>query len=122
MNRLARVRITAFIIIIALVMGLFTFRLYKVQSTVDEAALQTADAVTYYTTVEASRGKLLDRNGTVLAAHRASYNIVIISYVWLNGPNPNESLLKLLELCDSLGIELESHFPVSETKPYYYTL
>ena len=122
MNRLARVRITAFIILIALVMGLFTFRLYKVQSTVDEAALQTADAVTYYTTVEASRGQILDRNGTVLAANRASYNIVIISYVWLNGPNPNESLLKLLELCDSLGIELESHFPVSETKPYYYTL
>ena len=122
MNRLTRFRITVLITAIALIMGLFTFRLYKVQTSVDETTIQEADSVYYYTTVEASRGNILDRNGTVLATSRASYDIVIISYVLFNGPSPNDSLLKLLELCDSLGIELESHFPVSETKPYEYTL
>ncbi len=121
MNRRARFRVTAFVLIIAAVMGLFTFRLYKVQTTVDEAALQEADAVTYYTTVEAARGQILDRNGTVLASNRASYDIVIISYVFYNGDNPNQNLLDLIHLCDELGIEIISHFPVSRTKPYVYT-
>lgn len=122
MNRRARVRTLSFLVMIALIMGLFTFRLYKVQSAMDEVALKEADALTYYTTVTASRGQILDRNGTVLGANRASYNIVIISYVWLNGPSPTQSLIELLELCNTMGIELESHFPVSETKPYEYTL
>ena len=122
MNRRARVRTVSFIVIIALIMGLFSFRLYKIQSSVDEVTLQEADALTYYTTIEASRGQVLDRNGTVLAGNRASYNIVIISYVWLNGPSPTQSLIDLIDLCNSMGIELESHFPVTETKPYEYTL
>ena len=122
MNRRARVRTASFIVVIALIMGLFSFRLYKVQSSMDEVTLQEADALTYYTTVEAARGQILDRNGTVLGANRASYNILIISYVFYNNPNHNESLLKLIELCDSMEIELVSHFPVTETKPYEYTL
>ena len=122
MNRRARVRTASFVVVIALIMGLFSFRLFKVQSSVDEVTLQEADALTYYTTVEAARGQILDRNGTVLGANRASYNILIISYVFYNNPNHNESLLKLIELCDSMEIELVSHFPVTETKPYEYTL
>ena len=122
MNRRGRLRTTSFILLIAMIMGLFTFRLYKVQSTVDEIELQEADALTYYTTVEAARGQVLDRNGTVLSGNRASYNIVIISFVLFNGPSPNESLMELISLCDEMGIELESHFPVTMTKPYEYTL
>lgn len=122
MNRRARYRIGVFVVLIAMVMGLFTLRLYKVQSTVDEAMLQQADSVSYYTTVEAARGQILDRNGTVLVSNRASYNIVIISYVFYNGDTPNQSLLELLRVCDRLGIEITSHLPVSETKPYEYTI
>ncbi len=122
MNRRARYRIGAFMVLIALVMGLFTVRLYKIQSTVDETTLQQADSVSYYTTIEAGRGQILDRNGTVLVGNRASYNIVIISYVFYNGDTPNQSLLELLRVCDELGIEITSHLPVSPTKPYEYTL
>ena len=122
MNRLIRFRISVLILCIALIMGLFTFRLYKIQTSVDETTIQEADSVSYYTTIEASRGKVLDRNGTVMVTNRASYDIVIISYVLFNSSSPNESLLQLIELCDKLGIELISHFPVSETKPYEYTL
>ena len=122
MNREIRIRVTAFVITIALIMGLFAFRLYKIQSTVDEADLRLADSTFYYTTVEAARGQILDRNGTVLVTNRASYNVVIISFVLFNGPNPNQSILDLLELCGELGIEMESHLPVTRTKPYAYTL
>ena len=122
MNRRGRVRTISFVLIIAMIMGLFTLRLYKIQSSVDEITLQEADALEYLTTVEAARGQILDRNGTVLVTNRASYNIVIISYVWLNGPSPTQSLMDLIALCDEMGMELESHFPVTETKPYEYTL
>lgn len=122
MNRRSHVRITAFVVLIAVIMGLFTFRLYKIQSTVDETDLRLADSTYYYTTVEAARGQILDRNGTVLVTNRASYNVVVISFVLFNGPNPTQSLLELLELCDELGIELESHLPITREKPYAYTL
>lgn len=122
MNRRARIRTTSFIVLIAMIMGLFTFRLYKVQSAMDEETLQEANALEYFTTIEAARGQILDRNGAVLVTNRASYNIMIINFVLYNDPNANQSLIELIELCDVLGIEVVSHFPVSETKPYEYTL
>ncbi len=121
MNRRTRVRVTAFIVAMALVMGLFGFRLYKIQSDVDEQTLHMADSTYFYTTVEAARGQILDRNGTVLVTNRASYNVYIVSFVLFNSPDPNGSILKLLDLCEDLGIEMESHLPISETKPYTYT-
>ena len=122
MNRRIRVRVTAFVLSIALIMGLFAFRLYKIQSDVDEETLYMADSTYYYTTVEAARGQILDRNGTVLVTNRASYDIVIVSFVLFNGPNPTQSILDLLDLCEELGIEMESHLPITPTKPYEYTL
>lgn len=122
MNRRTRIRVTAFVVTIALIMGLFSFRLYKIQSTVDETDLRLADSTYYYTTVEAARGQILDRNGTVLVTNRASYNVVIISFVLFNGPSPNQSLLDLLDLCERLDIPVESHLPITREKPYAYTL
>jgi len=122
MNRRGRIRTIAFITLIAVIMGLFTFRLYKVQSSMDEEALQEADSTYYLTTIEAARGQILDRNGTVLVTNRASFNIVIVSFVLFNGPTPNQSLLDLIALCDEMEIEIVSHFPVTEAKPYEYLL
>ena len=119
MERRIRSRIAALIVLIGVIVGIFSLRVYKLQ-TAENA--QQADTLTYYTTVEAARGQILDRNGTVLVTNRASYDIVIISYVWRNGPTPNESLMELLETCDELGIDIVHHLPVSESRPYAYTL
>ena len=94
MERRIRTRIGVLTLVIGLLIGLFSLRVYKLQ--ISEDARQ-ADTLTYYTTVQAARGQILDRNGTVLVTNRASYDIVVISYVWLNGPSPNESLMKLLD-------------------------
>lgn len=112
-----------FIIMILLMIGVFSLRLYKTQAAVTEDSLVTADAdsMTYQTTVEASRGNVLDRNGNALVSNRASYNLVIINFVFFNAEEPNENLLRLLDLCDSLHIDYSSHFPVSSTRPYTYT-
>ena len=112
-----------FIVVILAMIGVFSLRLYKTQAAVTEDSLVTADAdsMTYQSTVEAARGNILDRNGNVLVSNRASYNLVIINFVFFNAPDPNGNLLKVLNLCDELGIQYESHFPVSEDRPYTYT-
>jgi len=124
MERRSRFRVGVFLVVVALMMGVFALRLYKLQAASTETAetAAKADSMTYMTTVKAARGNILDRNGNILVTNRASYNLVIINYVLFNSKTPNESLLKLLELCDKLGIRYESHFPVSEERPYtYYT-
>ncbi len=122
MQRNIRVRIFAFLALVAVLMGLFILRLYRLQAAETDTTFvaQEADSLTYMTTVEAARGNILDRNGTVLVSNRASYNLDIINFVLFNSAKPNERLLQLLELCDELGIEYKSHFPVSETRPYEY--
>ena len=117
MERRARFRTGVFIALIVLIMAIFTFRLYALQTSLTEEEIRTSNSLTIQTTVDASRGQILDRNGTVLVGNRASYNLIMIGYVFFNGPSPNESLMELLELCDELGIEVESNFPVSETRP-----
>ena len=112
-----------FIVIILAMIGVFSLRLYKTQAVVTEESLVAADAdsMTYQSTVEAARGNILDRNGNVLVSNRASYNLVIVNFVFFNAPDPNGNLLKVLDLCDELGIQYESHFPVTPDRPYEYT-
>ena len=109
-----------FICFIVAMMAVFALRLYKLQTT--ELVAADADSMTYRTTMEASRGNILDRNGNVLISNRASYNLVIINFVLFNTDAPNENLLRVLELCDRLGIQYESHFPVTMERPYAYQM
>ena len=122
MERRSRVRITTLIILIAMMFSLFGFRIYKLQTALTEEEKEQQDSITYQTTVSAARGPILDRNGTVLVTNRASYNLIIINFVWQNGPHPNESLQELIHTLDELGIELVHHLPITETRPYQYTL
>ncbi len=124
MQILTRFRLTVFIVLIVVVIGVFTLRLYGLQGAVSEEDLIAADAhsMTYQTTVEASRGNILDRNGNVLVSNRASYNLVIVNFVLFNTDEPNDNLLKVLELCDEIGIKYNSHFPVTPERPYTYEM
>ena len=120
MQRRMRFRMIVFICFIVAMMAVFALRLYKLQTA--ELVTADADSMTYRTTLEASRGNILDRNGNVLVSNRASYNLVIINFVLFNSDEPNENLLRVLELCDRLGIEYESHFPVTMERPYSYQM
>ena len=111
------------IAIILAIMCVFLLRMYSLAATSpDELATADADSMTYRTTVEAARGCILDRNGNVLVSNRATYNIVIVNFVLFNTPSPNENILRLLQMCQELGIECQSHFPVTNTRPYEYDM
>ena len=121
MERKIRFRITLLIAFVGVLVALFTLRIYKLQAAQTEQTIQLANSLTFQTRVDAARGQILDRNGTVLVTNRASYDLVMINFVFFNGPTPNESLIELLDTCDALGVEIQHHLPVSETRPYEYT-
>ena len=109
--------------VIVAIMCVFLLRMYTLEAvSPDERAVADADSMTYQTTVEGARGCILDRNGNVLVSNRATYNIVIINYVLANTGAANENILKLLQMCEQLGIECQSHFPVTNTRPYEYDM
>ena len=122
MERMTRFRSNILLALVAIVLCFFVGKLYTMQ-VVDAA--EKADNITTYTTitrVRAARGDLLDTHGNVLVSNRASYNLEFNHYVLLNSDNPNESLRQLTQLCKTLDIEYTDHFPVTQERPFTYTL
>jgi cell division protein FtsI/penicillin-binding protein 2 len=114
MERMTRFRSNVLLVLVAIVLCFFVGKLYTMQ-VVDAA--EKADNITTYTTitrVRAARGDLLDTHGNVLVSNRASYNLEFNHYVVLNSDNPNESLRQLTQLCKTLDIAYEDHFPVTK--------
>ena len=122
MERITRFRALAMLLVFALVLGFFGVRMYAVQMLGAGDIVADSDTYTTYYTVKAVRGNLLDRNGNVMVGNRASYNLVFNNFVLTNTDDPNGHLLRLVEMADQLGVEYIEHFPVTETRPYEYTL
>ncbi len=122
MERITRFRAGILLLVLALVLSFFSFRLYATQII---AAEENGNNITTYITrtrVRAARGEILDANGNKLVGNRASYDLTFNHYVILNSKDPNGSLLKLVKLCQQLDIEYTDHFPVTTDQPFRYTL
>lgn len=123
MDRTYRFRISLVVVIIALVTSVYVIRLFGIQLTEDEdAAYSDASTTTYMQTVSAARGEILDRHGAVLVRNRATYNVIINSFVLYNSGETNKYLLSLAETCKKNGIEYKDTLPLSTTTPYVYTM
>ena len=122
MERITRFRALAMLLAFAIILGLFGMRMYAVQFEGGGHIVADSDTYTTYYTVKAARGELLDRNGNVMVGNRASYDLVFNNFVLTNSDNPNEHLLRLIRMADQLGVEYIENFPITETRPYEYTL
>ena len=117
-----KLRIGLFLTLFGILIGLYVYRLIRLQVVLPEKSeTKTVGTITYDTRVTAARGEILDRNGNVLISNRASYNLILINYALFNSPNPNESLRRLVNLCRAQDIEYADHLPVTLEKPYEYT-
>ena len=123
MDRFSKNRIIALLVLVLLTVGIFSFRLWRLYLASDDASVkvESKDALTYSTTVQAARGNLLDRNGKILVRNRASYNIDIINFVFFSGKSPNLRLQELIALCDAGGEQVVDTLPISMQRPYQYT-
>lgn len=122
MERVSRVRAGVFLGLFAFILLLYSFRLFKLQIIDTKGDTDNTQVYSTITTVRASRGDILDRNGNVLVGNRASYNLVFNHYVTKSNPNCNQALFDLVQKCRELGITYSDHFPVSATRPFTYTL
>ena len=73
-------------------------------------------------TVEAARGNITDRNGKVLGSSRSSYTLTFDASLLEKDEDANESLLRLLQLCQSRGINWVDSLPISRSAPFAYTI
>ena len=116
-----KLRLALVLSLTGLVLGLYAYRLIRLQVVSARSDSSNVGTYTYDTRVTAARGEILDRNGNVLVSNRASYNLIITNFALFNSENPNESLRQLVRLCREKDIHFADHLPVTEQKPYEYT-
>ena len=120
MERITRFRALVLLLVFALLLSMYTVHMYGLQILNTGNVVRNSDTYTSYYTVAASRGDLLDRDGNVMVGNRASYNLIFNNFVLMSSEEPNESLLRLVQLCREMGIEYQEHFPVTWERPYVY--
>ena len=122
MERLTQFRSRIVQILFVVVLCFFAFRLYDLQVVETGGVVDNTTTYTTWTRVKAARGEILDRNGNVLVGNRASYNLVINHYVLTSSESPNQAIYDLVKLCQEQGIEYTDHFPITQERPFEYTL
>ena len=70
-------------------------------------------------TVTASRGIITDRNGKILVSNRAVYTLNFDSSL-VSSDELNDALLRLIELMNAQGVEIQDTLPLSQSVPFAY--
>ncbi len=122
MERISKVRATLILVVFALVLGFFALKLYDLQIIKTGGSTNNQATFTTLTRVKAARGDILDKNGNLLVSNRASYDLNINHYVLLTAEGTNQNILRLIQRCEETGITFTEHFPVSQERPFTYTL
>ncbi len=94
-----------------LILGGFFYLLYQVQIVDGASYLARTQSTTTRTVVEnAARGKLTDRNGTVLVESQTTYLVTVEEAL-----SDSESLLTLRQLCQEYGEEYGTEFSTEDS-------
>ena len=122
MERISKLRATIFLVAFAIIIGFFALKLYDLQIIETGGKTDNQETFTTLTRVKAARGNLMDANGNLLVGNRASYDLTINHYVLLAAKGTNDNLLRLVKRCEEAGIAYTEHFPISQERPFTYTL
>ncbi len=122
MERITSRRAGILLLVFALIIGVFSFRLYDMQVISADGNSNNITTFETRTRVKAARGNILDTNGNVLVSNRASYDLVINHFVLTSSDEPNRKLYELVKLCQERGITYTEHLPITKEPPFEYTL
>ncbi len=122
MERISKFRAAMLLVLFVVLLFSFSIRLFDMQIIETDGNTDNITTYTTMTRVKAARGDILDRNGNKLVSNRASYDLVFNHFVIISSSNTNDSLYKLINKCEELGITYNDHFPVTTTRPFSYTL
>ena len=122
MERISRRRALVILLAFLLVLGLYALKLYDVQIVETGGSMDNSTTFTTMVRVKAARGDILDLNGNVLVSNRASYDLTINHYVLMSARGTTNYLYQLIQRCEEAGITYTEHFPISQERPFTYTL
>lgn len=120
-------RVTALLLVIATVLGIFSVRLFQIQIVQGEDYAKLADE-SYKTSVSiaASRGEIVDCNQVPLVSNRTSYAVTLDYNYFPHGKSPeklkeqNDCLLELVALLQTAGEEWNDSLPITDAAPYAF--
>ncbi len=116
-------RVLALFVVMAVIFGLFSIRLFHIQIIDGEEYAKLAEAGTKTTiSIAASRGEILDRNQIPLVSNKTSY-AVVLDYNYFPHSSlkeQNDCLLSLVKLLRAQEEEWNDTLPVSQTTPYTF--
>ncbi len=116
-------RVLALFLTIAVIFGIFSIRLFKIQIIDGEEYANLAEMGTKTTiSIAASRGEILDRNQIPLVSNRTSYSVVLDYNYFPHGSlkEQNDCLLLLIELLVKQEEEWNDTLPISMKQPYAF--
>ncbi len=116
-------RVLALFIVMAVIFGIFSVRLFQVQIIDGEEYANLAEAGTKTTiSIAASRGEILDRNQIPLVSNRTSY-AVVLDYNYFPHTSlkeQNDCLLSLAKLLQTQKEEWNDTLPLSGKAPFAF--
>ena len=115
-------RITFLALILAALTALMVFSMYDLSAVQAEEYLSKPGTASVATTktVEAARGAILDRNGTLLAADETVYSVKISRSALLKEDSPNDTVLSIVKAANRYGVKYTDTFPVTMSAPFQY--
>lgn len=88
----------------------------------DEYLSRSLHSLAREETIEASRGIITDRKGRPLVSNTPVYSLTFDTSLLKDEDDPNEAILRLLQLCASRELTWTDTLPISAEMPYTYTL
>jgi penicillin-binding protein 2 len=122
MNRLFynRSRIIILGIALAVILIVYASAMYNIQVLSRADAAGSGAVTTRYSTVTASRGKILDRNGVELVTSRARYSVTVDRSAVLAQDEPNDVIYGLITAAMATNTSYNDTFPVTSSGPFEY--
>ena len=120
-------RATVLLLIMAMVLGIFSVRLFQIQIVQGEEYVKLADE-SYKTSVSiaASRGEIVDCNQVPLVSNRTSYAVTLDYNYFPHGNSAeklkeqNDCLVRLVRLLQANTEEWTDTLPITHTQPYAF--
>lgn len=118
--RTKKLRFIALVVLVVVAGALCGFRLIEFQIVNGEEYLEqtSSKSISEYT-VNAARGKIVDRYGNELVTNKAGYNLVF-DYAFLDEETANDTILELTSLLSELSEDWVDELPISQTQPYEF--
>lgn len=113
-------RIFGILLVLVMLMGCMGSALFDLQiNQGDEFYARSQVKIAESQVVEPDRGDILDRNGRILVSNQTVYQVTLNT--GLMGDARNDTILSLIEICRSSGVEWADSLPISTQEPFVFT-